>query len=156
MKKRTLIIIIILILAVGVVFFEWPWVFQMEYETQNAKDYKKCLRLVSSLPGVTEVFPKKLPASTKDDANDVSFWCYNNMGGKKLELRFKATDDEIEKQNKKMNIIKVKNVEEAVQEAKKHVKQGEIVLFSPASTSFDMFKNFEERGKKFKEEVKKL
>ena len=31
--------------------------------------------------------------------------------------------------------------------------KGEVVLFSPASASFDMFKNFEERGNKFKEIV---
>ena len=67
-----------------------------------------------------------------------------------------AVESELIKQKKEMNIIKVKNVEEAVLTAKKNVKQGEVVLFSPASTSFDMFKNFEERGKKFKEEVFKL
>ena len=31
----------------------------------------------------------------------------------------------------------------------------DIVLFSPASASFDMFKNFAERGQKFKELVRK-
>jgi len=31
-----------------------------------------------------------------------------------------------------------------------------VVLFSPASASFDMFKNFEERGNKFKQIVNKL
>ena len=67
-----------------------------------------------------------------------------------------AVESELLKQKKEMNIIKVKNVEEAVLTAKKNVKQGEVVLFSPASTSFDMFKNFDERGKKFKEEVFKL
>ncbi|MGL5542641.1 MAG: UDP-N-acetylmuramoyl-L-alanine--D-glutamate ligase, partial [Fusobacteriaceae bacterium] len=30
-----------------------------------------------------------------------------------------------------------------------------IILFSPATSSFDQFKNFEERGKIFKEMVKK-
>ena len=34
--------------------------------------------------------------------------------------------------------------------------KGEVVLFSPASASFDMFKNFEERGNKFKEIVLNL
>ena len=67
-----------------------------------------------------------------------------------------SVESELLKQKKKMNIIKVKNVEEAVYAAKQNSKPGEIVLFSPASTSFDMFKNFEERGKKFKEEVLKL
>lgn len=63
---------------------------------------------------------------------------------------------ELEIENRIINIIHVKNVQEAVLEAKQNAKPGEVVLFSPASTSFDMFKNFEERGKKFKEEVNKL
>lgn len=67
-----------------------------------------------------------------------------------------AVENELKNQNKQMPIIKVKNVQEAVLEAKTHAQSGEVVLFSPASTSFDMFKNFEERGKKFKEEVMKL
>ena len=33
---------------------------------------------------------------------------------------------------------------------------GDVVLMSPACASFDMYKNFEERGRKFKELVKKL
>ena len=40
--------------------------------------------------------------------------------------------------------------------AKKVAKPGDVVLFSPASASFDMFKNFEERGNKFKELVNNL
>ena len=63
---------------------------------------------------------------------------------------------ELEVENKQMNIIRVNSVEEAVKKAKEIAQPNEIVLFSPASTSFDMFKNFEERGKKFKEEVNKL
>ena len=35
-------------------------------------------------------------------------------------------------------------------------RKNEIVLFSPASASFDFFKNFEERGQKFKELVNRL
>ena len=44
----------------------------------------------------------------------------------------------------------------STKKAKEHAKPKQIVLFSPASASFDMFKNFEERGNKFKELVKKL
>lgn len=47
-------------------------------------------------------------------------------------------------------------LEEAVNEAKKYAKPENIVLLSPASAAFDMFKNFEERGKIFKELVNKL
>ena len=45
---------------------------------------------------------------------------------------------------------------EAVKLANKKAKSGDIVLLSPASASFDAFKNFAERGNKFKEFVNKL
>ena len=37
--------------------------------------------------------------------------------------------------------------------SKSLAKPGEVVLFSPASASFDMFKNFAERGNIFKQLV---
>ncbi len=45
---------------------------------------------------------------------------------------------------------------EAVKNCKKLAKAGDAVLLSPACASFDMFKNFEERGKVFKKIVAKL
>ena len=53
-------------------------------------------------------------------------------------------------------IYRAKNVEQSVELAYKFAEPGEIVLFSPASASFDMFKNFAERGEKFKELVNNL
>jgi UDP-N-acetylmuramoylalanine--D-glutamate ligase len=50
-------------------------------------------------------------------------------------------------------IFKCNTLDEAVTKAYFQSKPGDIVLFSPASASFDMFKNFEERGDKFKEIV---
>lgn len=47
----------------------------------------------------------------------------------------------------------VKTLEEAVKEGFSSANPGEIVLLAPACTSFDMFSNFEERGKIFKKEV---
>ena len=47
-----------------------------------------------------------------------------------------------------------KGVEEAV--AKDAAKSGDIVILCPACASFDMFKNFEERGNMFKELVNRL
>ncbi len=46
--------------------------------------------------------------------------------------------------------------EEAVNAAKNAANPGDVVLLSNASTSFDMFKNFEERGNLFKEIVNNL
>ena len=58
--------------------------------------------------------------------------------------------------DEKLNIYKVQSLEEAVKKANEVSKKGDIVLLSPASASFDMFKNFEERGNKFKSLVNKL
>jgi UDP-N-acetylmuramoylalanine--D-glutamate ligase len=48
------------------------------------------------------------------------------------------------------------DMSEAVIEAYRHAKKGGIVLLSPACASFDMYKNFEERGEVFTSCVKKL
>ena len=48
------------------------------------------------------------------------------------------------------------NLEESVKVAYAKAKKGDIVLLSPASASFDAFKNFAERGNKFKEFVNQL
>jgi UDP-N-acetylmuramoylalanine--D-glutamate ligase len=46
--------------------------------------------------------------------------------------------------------------EEAVREAAESAYAGDIVLLSPACSSFDMFQNYEERGRVFKELVRQL
>ncbi len=53
-------------------------------------------------------------------------------------------------------IIKVSNMEEAVAKAREIAVKGDIVSMSPASASFDLYKNFDERGKHFKEIVNRL
>ncbi|MCL2285705.1 MAG: UDP-N-acetylmuramoyl-L-alanine--D-glutamate ligase [Firmicutes bacterium] len=53
------------------------------------------------------------------------------------------------------NYETVNSLQEAVTKAKEKAKPGCKVLFSPACASFDMFKNFEERGDMFKEYVGK-
>jgi UDP-N-acetylmuramoylalanine--D-glutamate ligase len=47
-----------------------------------------------------------------------------------------------------------KNIKQAVREAGKNAAKGGIVLLSPACASFGMFRNYKERGKLFKEEIK--
>ncbi|MCL2068875.1 MAG: UDP-N-acetylmuramoyl-L-alanine--D-glutamate ligase, partial [Oscillospiraceae bacterium] len=50
-------------------------------------------------------------------------------------------------------IIHAENLEEAVKAAHENSEAGDVVTLSPASASFDMYKNFEERGRHFKELV---
>ncbi|OGP76470.1 MAG: UDP-N-acetylmuramoylalanine--D-glutamate ligase [Deltaproteobacteria bacterium RBG_16_49_23] len=47
-------------------------------------------------------------------------------------------------------------MEEAVLLAHRMAKTGEVVLLSPACSSFDMFRDYKERGKVFKEAVRRL
>ena len=53
-------------------------------------------------------------------------------------------------------IISTDNMSDAVNSAYKVSKPGDAVLLSPACSSFDLFDNYEDRGNKFKEEVRKL
>ena len=69
---------------------------------------------------------------------------------------FDAVKSELENQNKELDIYMCNSLEETVQFAKKHATKGQIVLFSPASASFDMFKNFADRGEQFKKLVNNL
>lgn len=54
------------------------------------------------------------------------------------------------------SILHAKTFEEAVLLARSCAKEGENVLLSPACASFDMFQDYEERGRVFKEIVSRL
>lgn len=58
--------------------------------------------------------------------------------------------------DKVATIVETTSMEEAVRSSYYLAKKGETVLLSPACASFDLFKNYEERGRKFKEAVRNL
>ena len=65
----------------------------------------------------------------------------------------------IESENYKKNnpkIIQVNSMNEAVEAAYNNSQPGDIVALSPACASFDLYKNFEDKGKHFKSLVKSL
>jgi len=53
-------------------------------------------------------------------------------------------------------IVETAGAEEAVKVAYKIAEKGDSVLLSPACASFDLFENYEDRGKKFKKAVREL
>lgn len=97
------------------------------------------------------------------------------MGGLNKGLSFKEIKEVIKEKSKgvilfgnsKFEILKdiedkdikievVEKVEDALRIAFKIAKKDDIILFSPGCTSFDMYKNYEERGEDFKNAFKRI
>lgn len=53
-------------------------------------------------------------------------------------------------------MVNTENAKDAVQSAFHFANKGDVVLLSPACASFDLFKNYEDRGNQFKQAVKEL
>ena len=94
---------------------------------------------------------------------------YTELGDKicdkvKIAILMGATADKIEtaiRQSSKYSennpvIIRVNDMEEAVKCARENAVEGDIVSMSPASASFDLYKDFDARGKHFKALVNAL
>lgn len=78
--------------------------------------------------------------------------------GQTSEKIEKALRDETEKTGKGRDIpvVRCTSMEDAVKSAYKNASSGDVIILSPASASFDMYKNFEERGNHFRSIVMKL
>lgn len=78
--------------------------------------------------------------------------------GQTADFIEKALQDEIVKTGRGSDVpvLHCKTMEEAVNAAYTYAVKKDIVILSPASASFDMFKNFEERGIAFKNIVNSL
>lgn len=74
------------------------------------------------------------------------------MGMTKDKIR-KAFEDEMKIRNEKLPVIIADSLEDAVDKSLKTASPGDVITLSPACAAFDMFKNFEEKGKRFKEIV---
>ncbi len=58
--------------------------------------------------------------------------------------------------DKVATIIEADSAKKAVNASFKLAEKGDVVIMSPACASFDLFKNYEDRGRQFKESVKEL
>jgi UDP-N-acetylmuramoylalanine--D-glutamate ligase len=53
-------------------------------------------------------------------------------------------------------IARIETLEEAVSSARQMAQPGDVVLLSPACTSYDAYENFERRGEHFRELVQEV
>lgn len=63
--------------------------------------------------------------------------------------------DRLEKDACPKTLVKADDLEEAVKEAYKLTAEGKICLLSPAASSYNVYKNFEQKGKHYKELIRK-
>ncbi|MDC0909718.1 UDP-N-acetylmuramoyl-L-alanine--D-glutamate ligase [Flavobacteriaceae bacterium] len=107
-----------------------------------------------------------------DSMQSSTIWIVGGIDkGNKYEELFSLVNEKVKaiiclgKDNKKIfenfenlveYITEVKSMSEAVKEAYIIAKSNDSVLLSPACASFDLFKNYEDRGEQFKAEVRKL
>lgn len=107
------------------------------YKSFRGKDY---IALLSGRP-------------KKEDMTDFLLELQKNA---KKVIVFGEMVDEIKKYTFFNNYIIKRNLEDAFKTAVNLSKKGYNIILSPAGASYDLFKNYKERGKAFKKEVYKL
>ena len=114
---------------------------------------------VASVIKALEAFsqPVLLIAGGKDKGGD-----FSQLGGyitgrvKRLFLLGQARDRMAKELAGTTEIEKVKDLKEAVRRAREHAAPGDVVLLSPACSSFDMFHDYEDRGRQFKGIIREM
>ncbi|HSA99876.1 MAG TPA: UDP-N-acetylmuramoyl-L-alanine--D-glutamate ligase [Anaerolineales bacterium] len=70
--------------------------------------------------------------------------------------KIQKTVERLGLREKRFSLVQANGLQEAVARAAEVAESGDVVLLSPGGTSFDEFKDFEERGERFREWVQEL
>lgn len=103
--------------------------------------------------------PTVLIAGGYDKGADYDAWTKTFAPGVKTLVLVGATADAIEASARKQgftDIVRAKSFDDALKSATKAAREGDAVLLSPACASWDMFRDYEERGDAFKTYVRGL
>lgn len=100
-------------------------------------------------------YDKNIPFEPLAEKGIDKIKCLVLMGDSKEKIK-NSFNKVVEETKKRIPIYEASSFEEAIKYAKSIGIKGDNVVLSPACASFDMFKNFEDRGNKFKEIVQKL
>jgi len=111
--------------------------------------------VIKSLNSFSE--PIILIAGGKDKGSDYRPLKRYIKGKVKSVIIFGEAKDKIkEVLNGECEVNLVENLQDAVKKSFKMAVSGDVVLLSPACASFDMFRDFEDRGNQFKEIVRRI
>lgn len=124
------------------------------YNDSKGTNPDASMKAIESMPT-----PTLLIAGGYDKGSEYDEWL-DAFGGKiRYLVLLGQTRDKIAEAARRhsfTNIIMVESLEEAVKVCAENANEGDSVLLSPACASWGMFKNYEERGRLFKEYVRNL
>ena len=107
---------------------------------------------LSAFPGA----PVVLIAGGYGEGFDLHEWVADVLTNTEAVILIGASADALAKELKAhRKVIRAASLDEAVAHAARIARAGTVVLLSPAYKSFDMFKDYEDRGNQFKELVRK-
>jgi len=107
---------------------------------------------LSAFPGA----PVILIAGGYGSGFDLGDWVTDVVANTEAVILIGASADELASAlSAHPKVMRAQTLEEATSIAASLARAGSVVLFSPAYKSFDMFKDFEDRGNQFKELVRK-
>ena len=107
---------------------------------------------LSAFPGA----PVILIAGGYGGGFELREWVADVLANTEAVILIGASADELERELREHpRVMRAESLEEAVSIAADLARQGSVVLLSPAYKSFDMFKDFEDRGNRFKELVRR-
>lgn len=124
------------------------------YNDSKGTNPDAAIQAIKAMPG-----PTLLIAGGYDKHSEYDEWIESFDGKVRYLVLIGQTRDKIAECAKKhgMNdIMYAEDLKEAVQVCASYADSGDYVLLSPACASWGMFKNFEERGRVFKEIVNSL
>ena len=124
------------------------------YNDSKGTNPDAAMQAIKAMPG-----PTLLIAGGYDKHSEFDEWIESFDGKVRYLVLIGQTRDKIADCAKKhgfTDIMYAEDLLEAVQVCASYANIGDNVLLSPACASWGMFKNFEERGEKFKEYVRSL
>ena len=124
------------------------------YNDSKGTNPDAAMQAIKAMPG-----PTLLIAGGYDKHSEFDEWIESFGGKVRYLVLIGQTRDKIAECAKRHgfnDIMYAEDLQEAVQVCASYANPGDNVLLSPACASWGQFKNFEERGRKFKEFVRNL